>query len=66
MKLIIALEPCPEGGYHAWVPALPGCHSEGETEEEALQNIQEAIALHLEVDDEELPGPPVKRIEVAV
>lgn len=66
MKLAVILEPCDEGGFHVWVPALPGCHSEGETQEEALENIQEAIALYLEANDKELPGPPARRIEVAV
>ncbi len=36
------------GGYHAFCPALKGCHSEGETEAEALQSIQEAIEVYLE------------------
>ncbi len=36
------------GGYSAWVPTLPGCASQGETFEEALSNIQEAITLYLE------------------
>jgi predicted RNase H-like HicB family nuclease len=48
MKLQIVLEPSEEGGYTAVVPALPGCLSEGETREEALSNVQEAIALYLE------------------
>lgn len=48
MKLQIVLEPSEEGGYTAIVPALPGCLSEGETREEALANVQEAIALYLE------------------
>jgi predicted RNase H-like HicB family nuclease len=48
MKLQILLEPGEEGGYTAIVPALPGCLSEGETREEALTNVQEAIALYLE------------------
>jgi predicted RNase H-like HicB family nuclease len=37
-----------EGGYVAFVPALPGCHTQGETLEEAELNIKEAIALYLE------------------
>lgn len=37
-----------EGGYVAFVPALPGCHTQGETLEEAEQNVTEAIALYLE------------------
>ncbi|MDA1315532.1 MAG: type II toxin-antitoxin system HicB family antitoxin [Acidobacteria bacterium] len=38
----------PEGGYVAFVPALPGCHTQGETLEETERNVKEAITLHLE------------------
>jgi predicted RNase H-like HicB family nuclease len=48
MRLRVVLEPSEEGGFTAYVPALPGCISEGETEEEALASIQEAIELYLE------------------
>jgi len=41
-------EQAPEGGYVALVPALPGCHTQGETLEEAERNVKEAIALYLE------------------
>ncbi len=37
-----------EGGYSVWVPDLPGCASQGDKFEEALQNIEEAISLYLE------------------
>lgn len=37
-----------EGGYSVWIPSLPGCASQGETFEEALDNIKEAITLYLE------------------
>lgn len=37
-----------EGGYIAFVPSLPGCHSQGESLEEAEKNIKEAIQLYLE------------------
>ncbi len=37
-----------EGGFSVWVPDLPGCASQGETIEEALENIREAIELYLE------------------
>ena len=37
-----------EGGYHAFCPALPGCHTQGETFEEAINNIKDAIKLYLE------------------
>jgi predicted RNase H-like HicB family nuclease len=39
----VVLEPAEEGGYTAYVPALRGCVSEGETEEEALDNVRDAI-----------------------
>jgi len=53
MKLRVILEPSDEGGYTAHVPSLPGCISEGDTLEEALVNIEEAIELYLEpVEDD--------------
>ena len=53
MRFKIVLEESDEGGYTAYAPALPGCISEGETKEEALKNIQEAIELYLEpVEDD--------------
>ena len=48
MKLQIILEPSDEGGYTVYVPALPGCISEGDNVDEAMENIQEAIELYLE------------------
>jgi predicted RNase H-like HicB family nuclease len=41
-------EQAPEGGYVAFVPALPGCHTQGETLEETVRNVKEAIAVYLE------------------
>jgi predicted RNase H-like HicB family nuclease len=53
MRLKVVLEPSDEGGFTAYVPSLPGCISEGEMEQEALANIQEAIELYLEpVEDD--------------
>ncbi len=53
MKLRVVLEPSDEGGFTVYVPSLPGCISEGESEDEALRNIEEAIALYLEeVEDD--------------
>lgn len=49
MKRKVLLRPESEGGYSASVPALPGCYSQGETREEALENIREAAELWLEV-----------------
>jgi predicted RNase H-like HicB family nuclease len=48
MLLKVHFEPSDEGGYTAYVPVLPGCISEGDTLEEARQNIREAIELYLE------------------
>ncbi len=57
MKLRIVLEPSDDIGYTAIVPSLPGCISEGDTVDEALQNIREAIELYLEpIDDDWLAG----------
>ena len=44
----VVLEPCEEGGYTAYVPALRGCVSEGESEEEALENVKDAILTWLD------------------
>ncbi len=44
----VMLEPEEDGGYAVWVPALPGCVSQGETRDEALANIREAIQCYLE------------------
>jgi predicted RNase H-like HicB family nuclease len=53
MRLKVVLEASDEGGFTVYVPSLPGCISEGETEEEALKNIREAIELYLEpVEDD--------------
>jgi predicted RNase H-like HicB family nuclease len=54
MKLKIVLEPSDEGGYTAYVPSLPGCISEGNTADEALANVREAIDLYLEPVDDDL------------
>ena len=54
MEIKIVLEPQEEGGYTVFVPSLPGCISQGETVEESLENIKEAIQLWLEPDENEL------------
>ena len=47
MKYTVVLEEAEEGGYTVSVPALPGCISEGDTYEDALENIRDAIALYV-------------------
>ncbi|HLD74905.1 MAG TPA: type II toxin-antitoxin system HicB family antitoxin [Bdellovibrionota bacterium] len=54
MNIKVVLEPSEEGGFTVYVPALPGCISEGKTKEEALKNIREAIELYLEPVDDDL------------
>lgn len=54
IKIAVVLEPCEEGGFSVHVPTLPGCFGEGETEEQALDNIREAIELHLEAVEDDL------------
>ncbi len=54
MKLNIVLEPSEEGGYTVYAPSLPGCISEGDTRDEALSNIREAIELYLEPVEDDL------------
>ena len=51
MKVTVVLEPSEEGGYTVFIPNLPGCISEGDTREEALDNIREAAELHLELTE---------------
>ena len=55
----VIYESAPEGGYVATVPALPGCHTQGETLEETERNIKEAIEVYLESlreHDEPMPA----------
>jgi predicted RNase H-like HicB family nuclease len=67
MTLKVVLEPSDEGGYTVTVPALPGCISEGDTREEALRNIREAIQLYLEPIEEDLSfSPDAEVLEIAV
>lgn len=49
MKIRAIIHPAEEGGYWAEVPALPGCVTEGETMEEVLDNLQDAIVGWLDV-----------------
>jgi predicted RNase H-like HicB family nuclease len=57
MRYTVVLEREPDGGYVASVPALPGCVSQGDSRDEALANIREAIQLYL--DDCRAAGDPI-------
>ncbi len=68
MKILITLEKGEDGYIVAECPSIPGCISQGKTEEEAIANIKEAIKLCLEVRAEEGMPPTVetREIEVAI
>ena len=63
MKYKIAIHRTDEG-ISVSVPALPGCWSEGDTEEEALANIQDANREHLAALEDRLQGVEVREIEI--
>lgn len=55
-----------EEGYSVSCPGLPGCWSQGDTEEEALENIRDAIQEYLAVVDELVKDADVREVEVIV
>ncbi len=67
MKLKVIVHEAEEGGYWAEVPAIPGCATEGETFEELLQNLHEAVegCLSVEVEPVE-PSGRDRVIEIVV
>ena len=64
MRYKIALLKTDEG-FSVSVPGLPGCWSQGATEEEALENIQDAIQAYLATRDALLEGAVIREVEVA-
>jgi predicted RNase H-like HicB family nuclease len=71
MKFMVMLEPAEEGGFNVSVPALDGCFTQGETEEESLKNAKEAILCYLEglekVNEiKTKPGVTAKEVEVSL
>ena len=69
MRFFVVLEPAEEGGFNVSVPALDGCFTQGDTEEEALKNAKEAILCYLEGLEKlnqikSKPGVALKEIEV--
>ena len=67
MKVKVVVHEAPEGGFWAEVPAIPGCATQGETFEELLKNLYEAVEGCLSVDVQMLKGGDKDRIlEIAV
>jgi predicted RNase H-like HicB family nuclease len=69
MRQVILIPDLEDGGYTVWVPSLPGCINEGDTFEEALENIKEAIRGYIEVlveDGDPVPPEDESRIIIAV
>lgn len=65
MRYKVALRKSEEG-YSVSVPGLPGCWSQGATESEALENIEDALREYLAVVSENLAGVDVREVEVVV
>jgi predicted RNase H-like HicB family nuclease len=65
MTYKIALQQSEEG-FSVSVPGLPGCWSQGNSEEEAIDNIKDAIREYLAVVEEQLRGENIREIEVSV
>lgn len=67
MKLRAIIHPAEEGGFWAEVPAIPGCATQGETKEELMRNLHEAIegCLSVEIDPKATTGKD-QVVEIAV
>ena len=71
MKFNIVLEKAGEGGYNVTVPALEGCYTQGDSEQEAIVNAKEAVECYLEGLEKinqfySKPDFKIKEIEVAI
>jgi predicted RNase H-like HicB family nuclease len=67
MNLKVVMEPSEDGGFTVTVPSLPGCISEGDSKDVALNNIKEAIELYLEPLEDDLsfaPGSEITEINL--
>jgi predicted RNase H-like HicB family nuclease len=63
-RFTIILDREADGGFHAFCPALKGCHSEGDTLDEAIENIREAMEAYLE--SLEAHGEPIPREDLLI
>jgi len=67
MQYTVVIEPANDGSLSVWVPDLPGCASCGDTREEALANIVEAIKGHIEtLRSHGEPVPPPRSVATVV
>jgi predicted RNase H-like HicB family nuclease len=69
MEYVVVTHQAEEGGFWAEVPALPGCSTQGESVDETLRNVKEAIELHLEVmveDGQAIPRDDAVRVATIV
>jgi len=66
MKLKVLIRPESVGGYSVSVPALPGCYSEGENLQEAIENIREAAELWLEAASEKATAGAENDVEAVL
>lgn len=64
MRYKVVLQESGEG-WAVSCPALPGCHSQGETEKEALENISDAIREYLDALNQMTPAEHVREVEIA-
>ncbi len=65
MKLRVVIHPSEEGGFWVEIPALPGCFTQGETMEEVIANVREAVACYLDVPEAAIPeNASVREVEV--
>ncbi|HCB35234.1 MAG: hypothetical protein A2W52_00070 [Candidatus Taylorbacteria bacterium RIFCSPHIGHO2_02_49_25] len=65
MKYIVAIRKT-KYGYDTHVPALPGCHSQGNTEREAIANTRDAVLIYLDMERKELKDTRFKEIKIAL
>ncbi len=65
MKYIVAIKKT-KYGYDTHVPALPGCHSQGNTEREAIANTRDAVLTYLDMERKELKNTSFKEIQVVL
>ncbi len=66
MKIKVIVHEAAEGGYWAEVPAIPGCATQGDTFEELLKNLYEAVEGCLSVDVEQTRAPNGRVMEIAI